>query len=216
MGTARGRPVGADSDQTRARILDAAMEQFATNGYARATLAGIAASAGLTSGALYYYFDNKPALIRSLFEQHTEETARRFRAAAERGETFRESLALVLRESSRIGADHKHVARFTASMLADGARYPELQAALTTSLKGMDEVFIELVDRAVAQGELPPDVPAQSVADMFLALHHGMASLGARITGRRYHLALERLIELVDGQLLSAGADETVIDVLIR
>jgi AcrR family transcriptional regulator len=195
--------VGADGEVTRRRILDAAMEQFARHGYAQATLSDIAASAGVTSGALYYYFDNKPALIRSLFEEHTREVVARFSAAAESGTSFRNSVVRVLQASTRIGAENPYAAAFTASMVADGTRYPELQEALLASLKKLDDVFLALASRAAERGEIAGGANPQSIADMLSALHHGMASLGVHVKGRRYSAALQRIVDLVDGDLFA-------------
>jgi AcrR family transcriptional regulator len=55
--------------QTRARLLDAAMRQMASAGYQGATLDRIAAEAGCTKGALYWHFPNKHALFLALVEQ---------------------------------------------------------------------------------------------------------------------------------------------------
>ena len=53
---------------TRERILAAAREVFAERGYDGASVRQIAARAGLTDPALYYYFDSKEALHRALLE----------------------------------------------------------------------------------------------------------------------------------------------------
>ena len=46
-------------EQTRARLLRAASEVFATHGYDRASLDDVAAAAGLTKGAVYSSFASK-------------------------------------------------------------------------------------------------------------------------------------------------------------
>src|SRR5260221_248924 len=51
-----------------ARILDAAERVFAENGFAGATMAQIAAAAGLPKANLHYYFGTKEALYRALLE----------------------------------------------------------------------------------------------------------------------------------------------------
>ena len=58
-----GRPSAAASAETRERILRAACERFAAAGYGRARNQEIAAAAGLTSAALYHYYDSKAELF---------------------------------------------------------------------------------------------------------------------------------------------------------
>jgi TetR/AcrR family transcriptional regulator len=56
------------SDQTRARILDAAMREFSANGLAGARTERIAEAAGVNKALLYYYFRSKDALYRAALE----------------------------------------------------------------------------------------------------------------------------------------------------
>lgn len=56
------RRTAEDTAATRAALLDAALYEFAERGVATATLAGVAARAGLTRGAVYHHFADKAAL----------------------------------------------------------------------------------------------------------------------------------------------------------
>ena len=51
------------SPSTRERLLMAAMELFTTQGYEATTVAEILKRAGVNSGSLYYFFDNKHDLL---------------------------------------------------------------------------------------------------------------------------------------------------------
>ena len=55
-----------DAMQTREAILDAAETLFYEQGVAGTTLSHIAASAGLTRGAIYWHFSNKLELFRAM------------------------------------------------------------------------------------------------------------------------------------------------------
>ena len=60
------------SDQTRARILEAATTEFSANGLAGARTERIAESAGVNKALLYYYFRNKNDLYRAALEEVAE------------------------------------------------------------------------------------------------------------------------------------------------
>lgn len=65
-GGTEGRGRGQSKAETRARLLEAASEEFLATGYRGATLDAIAARAGFTKGALYWHFPNKQALFLAL------------------------------------------------------------------------------------------------------------------------------------------------------
>lgn len=56
------------SEATRAVLLQAARELFTERGYADTTTGDIAQRAGVTRGALYYQFRDKPGLFRAVVE----------------------------------------------------------------------------------------------------------------------------------------------------
>lgn len=64
-------------DVVRARILEAAAEEFAERGFAAARLAEIARRAGFTKGAVYSNFESKQDLFAELFAQRSLELAGR-------------------------------------------------------------------------------------------------------------------------------------------
>jgi TetR/AcrR family transcriptional regulator len=60
------------ADQTRSRILDAAVREFSENGLAGARTEQIAEAAGVNKALLYYYFQGKEALYEAALESVAE------------------------------------------------------------------------------------------------------------------------------------------------
>ncbi len=58
------------SEHTKARILDAALDEFAAHGVAGARVDRIAANAGCNKNLLYVYFGSKENLFNTVLEQH--------------------------------------------------------------------------------------------------------------------------------------------------
>src|SRR5438874_6003622 len=58
-------------EDRRGQIIDAAMRVFAQKGFSRATNKDIAREAGITSGLIYHYFENKEALLKSVIEERS-------------------------------------------------------------------------------------------------------------------------------------------------
>jgi AcrR family transcriptional regulator len=57
------------SAETRSRILSAAMELFRRQGFEETTMRAIAAEAGVATGAAYYYFASKDAIVLAFYDQ---------------------------------------------------------------------------------------------------------------------------------------------------
>lgn len=55
-----------DAEKTRQAVLESALDVFSEKGYAKATFDEIAARAGFTKGAVYWYFRNKADLVAAL------------------------------------------------------------------------------------------------------------------------------------------------------
>src|SRR5882724_4977229 len=59
------------SQSKRERILRAATDVFAQNGYFNAKVSDIARAASVADGTIYLYFDGKEDLLTSIFREHT-------------------------------------------------------------------------------------------------------------------------------------------------
>jgi TetR/AcrR family transcriptional regulator len=70
--TAPTRTQTERADQTRARILDAAVSEFSENGLSGARTEQIAEAAGVNKALLYYYFKGKDALYAAALETVAE------------------------------------------------------------------------------------------------------------------------------------------------
>jgi TetR/AcrR family transcriptional regulator len=64
------RPRAADHDLKRRAILDRSAELFAGRGYARTSMAEIAAACGSSKALIYHYYENKEQLLHALLLNH--------------------------------------------------------------------------------------------------------------------------------------------------
>lgn len=58
-------------EDRREQIIDAAMRVFAQKGFARASNRDVAREAGITTGLIYYYFENKEDLLKAALEERS-------------------------------------------------------------------------------------------------------------------------------------------------
>jgi AcrR family transcriptional regulator len=127
---------------TKARILQSALELFAMRGYSTTTVDAIAASAGVSTGLLYYHFENKPALLQAIFEQSLADVHATF-AAAERERRPADRLPALLRSAGVIVPRHRNFwavwygLRMQSDVLHSlGPSVMEFTAAIARTLEG--------------------------------------------------------------------------------
>ncbi|NIF38409.1 acrEF/envCD operon transcriptional regulator [Enterobacter sp. Tr-810] len=63
------RKTKKEAQQTRQRLIEAAIGQFATRGVANTTLTDIADAAQVTRGAVYWHFSSKSEIFNAIWEQ---------------------------------------------------------------------------------------------------------------------------------------------------
>lgn len=171
----RPRSVRARSQaETRERLLDAAREVLAAEGYAGASIDRIAATAGYTKGAFYANFPSKEALFIELFEQHKQREQEAFRV-------FLASDGDVLSVLDAIGQDLQG-ARANADWPRLGVelrRQAEHSTTLATQVDALQAAqraaLADVVAALFAKAgrELPET--ADALANLFIGVAHGLA-----------------------------------------
>jgi AcrR family transcriptional regulator len=109
-------------EETSLKILDAALGLFREAGFDSATMRDIASKAGVATGAAYYYYASKDAIVMAFYERAWREMQPLIEAAAAEARGFEAKLRAiirvkleyfsanraVLRALLRTGADPKH------------------------------------------------------------------------------------------------------------
>jgi AcrR family transcriptional regulator len=84
-------------DQTKALILDTALEMFRERGYEETTMRAIAEKAGVSLGNAYYYFNSKEYLIQAFYQRLHDDHLTVAVPALESEETLKARLLTVVR-----------------------------------------------------------------------------------------------------------------------
>jgi len=84
------------SEETRTRILEAALAVFGERGFERATMREIATAAGVAVGAAYYYFESKDAIVMAFYERSQTEMRARIEASLDQSKTLEERLRTII------------------------------------------------------------------------------------------------------------------------
>jgi AcrR family transcriptional regulator len=187
-----GRPVGANAEQTRQRIITSAMRCVAEVGYSQATIREIARAADMTSGSLYHYFPNKSELLKATGEAIEETVLPRLRAAAAGSDNVVDRLDAVLDESKRLIR-----AGSPARLRRGGPKY--------FGSKALRDVITEIVADAQAQGALSADTSAGAAVEAICALSRGLSEQADVMPPEAYEATLGSAKRMIRGMLFNRG-----------
>ncbi|MFP2911487.1 TetR/AcrR family transcriptional regulator [Pyxidicoccus sp. 3LFB2] len=170
----RVKPLRADGQRNRERIIAAAAELVARDG-AQASLEEIARQAGLGSATLHRHFPTRQALLEAVFREGVAQLCAR--AAAQPGEEPAAELAAWLEELTVYTATHRGLA---AALLTgpDGLSADEI--CCTDMLR---DVLNVLVARALSVGAIHSGATTEDL--MMLANAIAVANEDAPLTARR-------------------------------
>ncbi|MDJ0850266.1 MAG: TetR/AcrR family transcriptional regulator [Myxococcota bacterium] len=198
-----GRPAAADSAETRARILDAARQRFAASGYGRARIQGIAEHAGVTTTAVYHYFDSKAELYGAVYAAGVDVLVNAYREAAAAAAGTVEKLCAVFGANAELNRRLPGLAEFLAGAPMEIQRHPELAGTLPERGSEVVAVFHAILDEGLARGELRPEVPREALANLMIAASYGLSwAHGALPAPEEHEAVLAAFQQLLRGQLL--------------
>jgi AcrR family transcriptional regulator len=139
---------------TRQRILEAAGQLFASNGFHAATTRDIADAAGVASGTLFNYFATKEAILASLAAEAAAAAQVEFEKSSEGPKSFEEDLfAFAAAGLRKFKPLRKHLA-----VLFETTLHP-LAAVSSDENESLRVAHLETVARLAKKhglGELPP------------------------------------------------------------
>jgi TetR/AcrR family transcriptional regulator, ethionamide resistance regulator len=155
----RTAPAVRKGDVRERQILDAAEALLATHGYADMTVADIAEAAGITRGALYFYFASKQDVLTALVARTAQALQDKSGAAlADDAAPFGEVISTALERTAQLWREHGLVMRAAVDL---SSTVPDIDELWT----GTADVFIEAITAVlhragVPQGSGPGDAAA--------------------------------------------------------
>jgi AcrR family transcriptional regulator len=172
-GRGRGRPVGADSAETRARILRAAREVINERGYEAANFQAIASRAGLSRPTMHYYFHTREEIYDCLIAEAYSIVADCI-AQAKRKDTLLNQLSTFATAADRSGFADQSMLRFVITARLESHRSLSLRERPGPVVSAVQAFYASVVDDAKLRGEIPAEIDAPAVVNMLLAMFLGM------------------------------------------
>jgi AcrR family transcriptional regulator len=195
---------------TRDRLIDAAMELFAFQGYSATGLAQIARQAGVLPGSLYYFFPTKADLLHATLERrkvllHPEVLA----PIWERVDDPIERVFGLLAGYRRMleVTEFRHGCPIGNLVIEVGETHPHARALLTRNLEGWLDAVEECF--AAARARLPEHADPRKLAVFVLTTMEGAVMLARSYRDfEAYDTAIVQLRDYVE-RLLAEGLDRS-------
>ena len=166
-----GRVAGVTATETREGLLLAAAEAFARQGYDGTRVADIAASAGVSNGALYAHFDSKAALLVAALRAH----GRRLLADLFAADPARPVVELLLVIGRRLPRHPDARGYLLVEALAAARRDEEVARPMRDYVAERTGGLAQLMRVAQERGELDRAVSAEALAHFCFLLAMGSA-----------------------------------------
>ena len=178
---ARGRPREFDVDQA----LDRALQVFWRKGYEGASLSDLTDAMGINRPSLYAAFGSKEGLFRRALDRYIEGPAGYLREALNEP-TARAVAERLLRSAAEGLTDPRNPRGCLAvqGALACGEEADSVRRELIARRAAGETALRERFDRAIAEGDLPPEVDGADLARYIVTVIHGMAVQAAGVTSR--------------------------------
>lgn len=204
-----GRPPDANAADTRERLVIGARRAFAEFGFDATTNRDIADAAGVTTAAIYHYFDSKLDLYAAVHAEVRAVTQAAFVRAIDGQHGLRATLNASLDALVELNRSDPSVVGFLVSAATDLRRHAELREVLGAEI-GRSTLFLRTMARdAQSAGELPGDLDLRAMEDVLNIVLLGLARFSLEHGDRRRHdAAVDFLKRLLAGEVLPVPDNE--------
>lgn len=195
QGARRGRP---RRDSRPEEILDAALAEFAENGFDRTRLDAVARRAGIAKGTLYLYHDSKEALFEAVVRARVSPTLDAVEVMVDRFEGSTEELLRLVLKVFYARIEDGALPQIMRILIAEGARFPRLIDFYHREVLSKGEGALRrILARGVERGELRDGAAARLP----------QAVMAPGIAAALWTLAFDRVAPIPPDRFLEAHLD---------
>jgi AcrR family transcriptional regulator len=159
MASAKATP---KAEETGASIFGAALALFRKEGFDNATMRGIAENAGVATGAAYYYYPSKDAIVMDFYQRSCAGMQPKIEAALEKATGFEARLRALIQVKIEYFAPNRSVLR---ALLRNGADPSHPLSPFSPRTKEIRDIELAWFRRILAGGgvriprDLEPHLP---------------------------------------------------------
>ena len=175
-----------DAEKTRLAVLESALDVFSDKGYAKATFDEIAARAGFTKGAVYWYFRNKADLVAVLILEYVGAKRQEVMKLLPAGDTFDDLLDYFIIWADA-GAKDLRFSRFQRFVMCQMEWSEAVLSRVEKTLATTKDWHLEKVNQVLVEsnkrGELKDGINIDVVQHVIISTYMGIvfSSISKRV-----------------------------------
>jgi AcrR family transcriptional regulator len=185
------------ADDTRLKILEAALDLFRERGFAESTMREIASRAGVASGLAYYYFDSKDAIVMAFYHR-AQEDLKPLLEAAHQAKSFKARLQAIVEAKLTYFEPNR---RFLGALMAHAANPTNPLSPFAEPSREIREGEFAQIERAIREtGTSVPKDLAPHIAKILWLYEMGVLLFWIYDNSKgqeRTHALVERSLGLV-------------------
>ena len=155
-------------EQTRTRILEAALALFMERGFEATTMRAVAAAAGVALGNAYYYFESKEELVQAFYERSHREHLAAATPRLESERDFRKRLLATLHAKIDTSAPYH---RFSGVLFRSAADPRSPLNPFSDASRAVREEAIAFMGEVVGHSSLKPPADLRAALPELLWLY---------------------------------------------
>jgi AcrR family transcriptional regulator len=165
------------AEETRARILDAALEAFARYGYDGTSVSEICRRAGVTKGGFYHHFPSKQALFLELLERWLEGVDSGLQALRVGADSVPDEFLRMTAMVRQVFQDAGGKLPIFFEFMLKAGQSPVVWQATVAPFRKYEAFFIRMIEQGVDQGSLR-SVDPKMATYVLLSFALGLLALG--------------------------------------
>jgi AcrR family transcriptional regulator len=193
-------------------ILRSALELFVKNGYRATTVEMIAERAGLTKGAVYFYFSSKAAIMLRLLEDAERIVVDPADAISRRvGQPALDKLVVFLHEQAQIALDHpQHLLLLILMSIEFYGTNTESEVRVRSVYRHLYRCVENIIHQGQSEGVFRTDIRSHELTSIVMAQHDGILIEWYRRPGELDGKSLTRGVRLamIDAVRVRGGAEK--------
>jgi AcrR family transcriptional regulator len=154
------------SEIRKEQILQAATIVFARLGFYKARMDDIVEEAGLSKGAVYWYFDSKDEIITTILDRFMERSFENFRQISQEDGPVPERLISMMHDLAKEIEAISDLMPIIYEFYAVAAREESIRATIDKYFKRYTELLEELIKVGIERGELREVSPYEAALSL--------------------------------------------------
>lgn len=160
-------------EETRQRLLEAAVGVFARNGYERATVDEIVREAGFSKGAFYVHFESKDDLFWAMLEERITRQQEAFRQTLDSSLPVAQNLSRILNGVFALGKEDPLWGPLFMEFGAHAARNEKVRERLGAMYRNWHAFAVETLKEGRELGLVRKDIDIEFAASTLIAVIEG-------------------------------------------